>query len=106
MKKVGGHTPYLKKMKKRMQPIYIKYINTLTLGKKKSEVNNTGTQAVAMGLQARAIEAQVSNTEALSQEQEQQQEQQPAESQDQDKLSEAGFPERTKRKNKESMKKK
>ena len=29
-----------------------------------SGVNNTGTQAVAMGLQARAIEAQVSNTEA------------------------------------------
>ena len=39
MEKVGGHTPYLKKMKKRMQPIYIKYINTLTLGKKKSEEN-------------------------------------------------------------------
>ena len=29
-----------------------------------SGVNNTGTQAVAMGLQARSIEAQVSNTEA------------------------------------------
>ena len=29
-----------------------------------SGVNNTGTQAVAMGLQARAIEAQVNNTEA------------------------------------------
>lgn len=29
-----------------------------------SGVNNTGTQAVAMGLQARAIEAEVSNTEA------------------------------------------
>ena len=29
-----------------------------------SGVNNTGTQAVAMGLQARAIEAQVSNVEA------------------------------------------
>lgn len=29
-----------------------------------SGVNNTGTQAVAMGLQARAMEAQVSNTEA------------------------------------------
>ena len=29
-----------------------------------SGVSNTGTQAVAMGLQARAIEAQVSNTEA------------------------------------------
>ena len=29
-----------------------------------SGVNNTGTQAVAIGLQARAIEAQVSNTEA------------------------------------------
>lgn len=39
MEKVGGHAPYLKKMKKRMQPIYIKYINTLTLGKKKSEEN-------------------------------------------------------------------
>ena len=37
MEKAGGHTPYLKKMKKRMQPIYIEYINTLTLGKKKSE---------------------------------------------------------------------
>ena len=33
MEKVGGHAPYLKKMKKRMQPIYIKYINTLTLEK-------------------------------------------------------------------------
>ena len=30
-----------------------------------SGVNNTGTQAVAMGLQVRAIEAQVSNTEAM-----------------------------------------
>ena len=29
-----------------------------------SGVNNTGTQAVAMGLQARAIEDQVNNTEA------------------------------------------
>ena len=29
-----------------------------------SGVNNAGTQAVAMGLQARAIEAQVNNTEA------------------------------------------
>ena len=39
MEKVGGHTHYLKKMKKHMQPIYIKYINTLTIGKKKSEEN-------------------------------------------------------------------
>ena len=39
MEKVGGHTPHLKKMKKSMQPIYIKNINTLTLEKKKSEEN-------------------------------------------------------------------
>ena len=37
MEKVGGHAPYLKKMKKRMQPIYIKYINTLTLGKRRAK---------------------------------------------------------------------
>ena len=37
MEKVEGHTTYLKKNEQRMSPIYIKYINTLTLGKKKSE---------------------------------------------------------------------
>ena len=39
MEKVGGHTPYLKKMKKRMQPIYIKYINTLTYREKEERRN-------------------------------------------------------------------
>ena len=36
----------------------------LGIAKTKETNKNTGTQAVAMGLQARAIEAQVSNTEA------------------------------------------